>query len=128
MKAEQMMARRTHGNEARHSHVIEGWPLLEQLILQGPSVHERFDLSGTSVNVTLVCPSLRDLTITGMDDLETCEVVSLVLSKLGVQFCPCLDVSSMILPSLEFVDVSYCNVSSISMTFDFDMCRSCIFV
>ena len=128
MKAEQMMARRTHENEARHSHVIEGWLLLEQLILQGPSVHERFDLSGSSVNVTLVCPSLRNLTITDMDALETCKVVSPVWSKLGVEFCRCLDVSSMILPSLEFVDVDYCNVSSISMTFDFHMCRSCLFV
>ena len=122
------MARRTDRNEARHSHVIEGWLLLEQLILKGPSFHERFDLSGTSVNVTLVCPSLRDLTIKSIDTLETCKVVSPVWSKLGVKFCPCLDVSSMILPSLEFVDLDYCDVSSISMTFDFHMCRSCLFV
>ena len=100
-----MVARSTQGNEANHCHVIGGWPLLERLSLQG-----------SSVSLKLVSPSLRDLSIYGMDDLETCKVVSPALSKLYVALCPRLDVSSMILPSLEYVDVHNCNVSAMILT------------
>ena len=100
-----MVARRTDGNEGNHRHVIEGWPLLERL-----------QMDGSSVNVTLVCPSLSDLSIGKMDDLETCKVVSPVLSELCVYSCPRLDVSSMIVPSLEYVNVSICNVSAMILT------------
>ena len=117
MQVEQMVAHRTHGNEENHRHVIEGWMLLEQL-----------NLHGCSVDVTLVCPSLRDLTISGMQSLKTCKVVSLVLSELCLKSCPHLDVSSMILPSLECVDVLKCNVSAMAMIFDFDVCQSCVFL
>ena len=96
-----MVARRTHGNKANHRHVIEGWPLLKRL-----------DLTGSFVNVTLACPSLLDLSVADMHNLKTCRVVSPVLSKLCVDSCPHLDVSSMILPSLEYVDVLKCNVSA----------------
>ena len=106
MKVEQMVARRTHGNEVNRRHVIEGWPVLQRLYLRG-----------SFVDVTLVCPSLRYLSICGMHDLKTCKVVSPVLSELFVEFCPLLDVSSMILPSLENVDVYNCNVSAMAMTF-----------
>ena len=117
MKVEHIVARRTHGNEANHLDVIEGWPVLECLHLCGPSV-----------DMTLVCPSLRDLQIIVMSDLKTCKVVSPLLSKLRVVVCPRLDVSSMLQPSLEYVDVHDCNVSAMAMIFDFDVCRNCVFL
>ena len=120
MKVEQMVARRTHGNEANHRHVIKSWLLLERLNLQTPAFQR------SSVDVTLVCPSLRDLAVNGLNELEMCKVASPVLSKLRVDSCPRLDVSSMILPSLEYVDVLDCNVSA--LLFDFDVCRSGVFL
>lgn len=114
MKVEQMVTLPTHGNEANHRHVIEGYPLLEILNLWGDWGSE-----GCAVDVTLVCPCLRDLHIDEMKNLETCKVVSPVLSDLFVEWCPLLDVSSMIQPSLQIVGVYNCNVSVMAMIFGF---------
>ena len=103
-----MGAQQTHDRTTNPEYVIGGWSSLERLVLQGAYN------SGTCVHMTLDFPNLRHLTIENRHELETCRVLSPLLTGLYVRNCPMLDVSSLMLPSLEYVDIHDCNVRAMA--------------
>ena len=74
---------------------------------------------GKIVSLTLDCPKLRTLNVCDLWELKSCVLVSSAISHLIVDKCPYLDASSMILPTLESIDLMETFVSNTETDFRF---------
>ena len=79
-------------------------------------------LDGT-VSLTLDCPKLRTVEVSQLWELDSCVLVSSAISDLMVSQCPSLDASSMIVPTLESIDLMETFVSNTETGFHFKLLK-----
>lgn len=93
-------------------------------LLQCPVLKDLKVSFGNATAMMSQCPSLQSLSLLHMLALQTC-LIECALYGLDDVECPLLDVSSMIHPTLSFLTLTECIVSSLTMAHVYHMCMLC---